>query len=83
MGEVVGLNGEKLIVDERGACPDVVTELEGWLERARSGEIVGMALAAQFFDGASGGRRVGAVSRALVGQLVSLQVRVTRDLDDG
>lgn len=48
-GNVVSLNGAPTC--ERAPNAACVATLTEWLERAKSGEIVGVALAAQHFDG--------------------------------
>lgn len=78
--KVVSLNGAEII--RPGADPDVVRALEDWLERARSGEIVGVAVVGFYRDNASGSQHAGLLSRSMVGQCFSLMQRITARLED-
>jgi hypothetical protein len=77
---VVSLKGDP--IQSQKASQDVVDELEEWLQRAKAGEIAGIAIAAYYRDGASGHRMAGALSRSMIGQLFSLMQRITTFLND-
>jgi hypothetical protein len=77
--KVVGLHGQTVYAGEPN--PDAVEELEAWLERARAGDVVGVAIAAHYRDGATGSRWGGVLSRSLVGQCFSLAHRITEKLE--
>lgn len=53
MGEVVGAHGG-LVLSERGQNEDCITCLEGLLQKARDGEICGVAVAIQYSDRSNG-----------------------------
>lgn len=81
MSSVVSLHGKPLYTPETNAA--VVASLEEWLERARSGEVHGIAIAALYRDDAVGFSYSGGRSLGLVGQLFGLAQRITQDMDDG
>lgn len=62
--------------------PDVVAELEDWLERARSGDVIGVGIVAYNSDKSTGSRRAGTISRSMVGQCFALMQRMTMALDE-
>lgn len=64
---VVSIHGGPVIQKVRR--DDVVEELEEMLEMARSGEIVGFAGAILYHDAATGVRRAGLATRALIGAI--------------
>lgn len=72
MNNVVGLHGtvpkQMGIVDE-----DVVRQLEDLLERAKAGELNGIAVAMHFGDGTSNRCFSGVASWSLVGRCFELQ----------
>lgn len=78
-GNVVGLRGQAVYTGKPD--PDAIAELEWWLEAARSGEVVGIAIAGMYRDGATGSRVGGSLSRALVGQCFGLAHRITEKLE--
>lgn len=80
MSSVVSLHGKPLYTPETNAA--VVACLEEWLERARSGEVHGVAIAVLYRDDSLGASYRGGRSRGLVGELFSLAQRITQDMDD-
>lgn len=73
------------IVPKQGAelNPAVVTELEGLLDMARAGEIVGIAYATQHPADLTSFHYVGRITRSAIGALVLLQHRMCKaDLED-
>jgi len=68
--KVVSLRGVNR--DPRTASDDVVEMLEEQLERARSGEVVGMATAFLYFDGSIGYDSKGLSSATLIGATYQL-----------
>lgn len=83
MSEVVALREGTVISGPGSPDASVVVELEGLLERARSGEVIGVTYSIEFFDGSNGNRYVGRVSRATVGGLFLCLSRLTGQLNDG
>lgn len=79
--KVVSLRGVSPARIEVEAIPAVVEELEEWLERAKAGKIIGVAIVAEWDDGKTGARRAGVMSRALVGQAFGLATRMSASLD--
>ena len=75
MSNVVGLRGEE-IKDDRTPVDSVVEECEALLERAKSGEITGIAIAQHWRDGASGVMLAGELSWGLVGRIEQLKSTV-------
>jgi len=62
----------------------LVKELEQLLDRARSGEVVGIAIALQHPERLTSFYRVGFMSRAILGALVLLQTQMATDeLENG
>lgn len=80
MSEVVSLRGNPIYTPEAQA--GVVASLETWLERARAGEVDGVAIAALYRDGSLGRSLAGGRSRGLVGELFAMAQRLTRAMDD-
>lgn len=79
--KVVSLSGEPVYTGKPSAA--VIELLEEWLEKARSGEIVGVALAAQYRDEAKGQGWAGSVSSGIIGECFALAYRITKHLDEG
>lgn len=73
--KIIGLRAGQEIYRPDGD-PDVIKELEGWLELAKSGEIVSVAGACLYRDNSLGGLRVGMKSIRLVGELFSMCARM-------
>lgn len=61
---------------------NLVEELEGLLQLARNGQIVGVAYATHWHDGANGNRFVGVCSRSMVGAMFSVMTRITKQIDE-
>jgi hypothetical protein len=76
---VVGLKGQP-VVDRRTPLPEVIKQAEWILEAAKSGEIVGFAIAVDYSDSATGNFRTGMVSYSTVGRLQMLSKRILEDL---
>ena len=68
---------------ERKAEPDVIKALEGWLEKAKSGEIVGVCVTAIYADGLAGyglsGQMGGYAILGAIEQAKSVIVDINRD----
>jgi hypothetical protein len=79
--KVVSLRG-KPVPPPGTPNPEVVDELEEWLARANAGQVQGIAIAALYCDGCTGGRWGGVLSRSMVGQLFSLMQRITASLNE-
>jgi hypothetical protein len=77
--KVVSLWGDPIY--QGSPDPDVVRELERWLERARTGEVVGIAVAVHFSDGATGSSWGGVISMGVVGQCFGLAQRIIRKMN--
>jgi len=77
--KVVSLRGEPIY--QGSPQPDVITELEQLLEQARSGEVVGLAVALAYRDGTSSCGWGGIVSISVVGQCFSVAQRILRELN--
>ena len=69
--KVVSLYGDDQ--DPREASQCVVTVLERQLEKAKAGEIVGVALAFTYFDKSSGHDSAGIFPNSLIGAVARLQ----------
>ena len=78
--EIVTIHGREML-DGRTAHAGTVALLEALLEAARSGEIIGVAVATQYV-GAAGFERAGAVSDGMIGVLGRLQSRISHILDE-
>lgn len=64
--------------------PEVVETLEGYLEKARSGEVIGIVVAALHADDTVSGSRQGLTTYALLGMVGQLQfgAHLARDRAD-
>jgi hypothetical protein len=80
MGEIVGLRG-KMVTDGRTPEKPVVDALEGLLARARTGEIVGITIAYEYFDGATGCDTQGVVSYKMIGRIERSKLYILSQLD--
>ncbi|MDW9528076.1 hypothetical protein RWE87_04940 [Sinorhizobium meliloti] len=79
MGEVVYKDGDR-ILSERGQNEDCIASLEGLLQKARDGEICGVAVAVQYSDRSNGETVAGFVwNRSLIGSLTYLIKRLSED----
>jgi|WetSurMetagenome_2_1015567.scaffolds.fasta_scaffold00090_60 hypothetical protein len=65
--EIRSLNGD--VIDLRQANESVVLRLEDLLERAKSGEIIGLGVVAVYYDLATSHCTVGAVGVKAVGEM--------------
>ena len=75
MGSVHHIDGNE-IVTAAGTNQDCIECLERILEKARNGEIVGVAMACQYADGSTSGPRAGFLYNArIVGEMM---IAVTR-----
>lgn len=81
-GKLVQLRSGHAIASPGEPDAEVVTELEDLLERAKSGQISGLAYSYTYSDGATGNRYVGVISRSQVGGLFAVMSRISRQLDD-
>jgi len=81
MTNVVNLSGEVVFPTAPGE-PDmnVVRELEDLLEKARSGEIVGIAASYTYRDYATGSKLTGVTSYSLVGRLEEVKADILKSL---
>jgi hypothetical protein len=77
--KVVGLRGA-LVPQAMGANPDVVRMLEDMLERARSGQILGVSAVLQESDECCGTRRAGLISYRLLGFATAMLDDMNEDL---
>lgn len=78
-GEIVSLKGLP-IKGELKSDPYVIAELEDMLDLAKSGKLVGIAVALEYFDAETGQRKVGVVSHAMIGRMEFLKARILEDL---
>lgn len=78
--DVIVFGGQKIAAPGKPDA-DVVAELEGLLEAARSGRIAGIAYAIDYSDGSVCNRHVGTISRAHVGALFAVMGRISREID--
>ncbi|QIB38137.1 hypothetical protein G3A56_09160 [Rhizobium oryzihabitans] len=79
MGEVVYKDGDR-ILSERGQNQDCIECLEGLLEKAKGGEICGVAVAIQYSDRSTGETVAGFIwNRCVIGSLAFLTKRLTQD----
>lgn len=76
---VVSLNGAEIIAPGTPS-PKVIVLCEDLLERARSGEIMGVSVVYAYSDGAFGQGHEGQISYGLVGALEALKVRLAGDV---
>lgn len=75
MGSVHHIDGDE-IVPQSGGNQECIECLERVLEKARNGEIVGVAMAAQYADGSTSGPAGGFLYNSrIVGELM---IRVTK-----
>jgi hypothetical protein len=79
MGDVVGLRGVEIA--DGSPVAGVVERLEWLLERARGGEIIGVAAAFQYRDAASGAVHAGFHSYGMIGRLEVLQQKIAREME--
>lgn len=70
--KVVPLFANAAITGERTPIPGVIEQAERLLDMARAGEIVGLASAYTYHDGASGQGWVGKVNRSTIGALTEM-----------
>lgn len=79
MGEVVFTNGDRILT-ERSQNEDCVSCLEGLLQKAKDGEICGVAVAIQYTDRSNGESVAGFLwNRSVVGSLHYLMRRIGND----
>ena len=81
MSKIVSLQGLELPTAEEPSV-EVIEELEAWLQRAKDGQIKGIAIVPLWHDGATGARQVGFASRHMVGSLFALMQRITKEIDE-
>lgn len=82
MGEkVVGLH--EPVTYEREVREDVVRVLEEVLEKARSGEVIGVALAETYWDGGGGNEIEGVVVYSTVGAVEEVKLACLGILNGG
>lgn len=77
--KVVPISGEGVIIENCDVHEGLVKELEELLERAKSGEIVGLTGALLHHDKSTSYRLAGLGSRALVGALAVAQHELIED----
>lgn len=82
MSKIVGIRSGTVIAHPGKPDSDVVSELETLLEKARAGEIIGVAWAAMYYDGISGNHFVGQCCRSQAGSLFAVACRMNRQLDE-
>lgn len=84
MSEVVSLRGRGAPIAQPGS-PDenVVKTAEELLERAKAGDVIGIAFVATHSDLASTNQSVGRCTRSMVGCLFALMARISAYLDEG
>lgn len=73
--KVVSLRGDPVCLPGEPR-PNLIEALESALEMARSGEIVGMAVAFVHADKATSTMRFGSLTRSLIGELEMLKSRL-------
>lgn len=81
MSNVVSLNGAP-VENVRAPDPEVIKELRWLLAAAEAGEVNGIAYAVHYFDGTSGNRWVGHLTRREVGALFGVMTRLSSNIDD-
>jgi hypothetical protein len=83
MAEIYNLDGEPVIAAEvtpGEPNPHVVSALEALLERARSGDMQGIAAVYLHTDGATGGVMAGLRNYALIGRMEEVKLDILDDL---
>ncbi|MGB1214977.1 MAG: hypothetical protein ACPG4X_16535 [Pikeienuella sp.] len=78
---VVSLNGEPVIAP--GVNDRVVAVLEDYLERARNGDVAGIALAVTYGDGSSSFQLVGKYGYSMLGAVTVAQAEMAASYSDG
>lgn len=78
---VISLNGGTVVHNPSEPDPLLVKRLEETLELAKSGQIIGAAIAIQYFDGAGSSTYIGRCSRNTVGWLFKLMTKISADID--
>lgn len=81
MGDIVSLHGDA-ITPPGEPVPSVVEWAEELLERARSGEVKGIACAVLFADNATGTSMRGALNFAIVGRMQAMSIELIDHLED-
>jgi hypothetical protein len=81
VAKVVALDG-RAYANPSDPDPLVIAEIEELLEKARAGEVTGIAWASYCFDGTGNNHFEGLVSRNTVGQLHSVMTRISRRIDE-
>ena len=79
VGEVVGLY-DSTIPESGEPVPAVIEQLEWILDRAKAGEITGVAIALHFRDNCTNRAFCGVLSYSLVGRLSELQGLLLKSL---
>jgi hypothetical protein len=78
MGEVRYFHDETILTD-KGVNDDCVGYLEGLLDKARNGEVVGVAVAIQFADGSTASTASGFIfNQRVVGALMTQVVKLSQ-----
>lgn len=71
MGEVVELKNAAVPLSDPD--PEVIAVLEWYLQAAKSGEVIGVGIAAEFRDGTTGSVCKGLLTYGLIGRLFGIQ----------
>lgn len=79
--KVVGLRGAP-VADGRTPDPKLVAELKNLLERAESGEIVGLAAVFQYWDDATGSSLTGIHGYSMIGRMERVKRHILRNMDN-
>lgn len=72
MAELFGIGGGFRPFTAGEPKPEVVAALERWLQRAKDGEVVGVAIAALYLDGSVSRSLAGLRTPGLTGELFAL-----------
>ena len=81
--KVIALHGGP-VASDRAAHPDVVAHLEDLLERARSGEVIGVATVYMYRDSSIGYTACGSTIKSMmIGGLMALSTAYANDILEG
>lgn len=79
---VIALNDKSTLANPHEPDEALIKRLEEILELVRSGQVIGVAVTLNYFDGKGGSQYFGRCSRNTVGQLFAVATRLSLAIDN-